>query len=129
LTSAIPLTSDVKSAISPFDAFTTGVGVRAEMPAGKIDGSFCKGFLDSWRFDAFPFFRSPGVPESSREETAGRSGSVLMRVMGIVSPGATAVVIFGTAGDGRMAPLVVACGERWGLFSDHDAGFVFERSP
>jgi hypothetical protein len=52
-----------------------------------------------------------------------------MRVMGIVSPGATAVVIFGTAGDGRMAPLVVAGGERWGLFSDHDAGFVFERSP
>jgi hypothetical protein len=102
---------------------------EADVVAEKIDFRFCKGFLDAWRYDALRLSGSPGVQESSREETAGRSGSVVMRVMGIVSPGATAVVIFGTAGDGRMAPLVVAGGERWGLFSDHDAGFVFERSP
>jgi hypothetical protein len=39
-TTASPATSDIKSATTAFDQFMTGVEVRAEVPVGKIDGSF-----------------------------------------------------------------------------------------
>jgi hypothetical protein len=35
---ASTLTSDIKSVMSPFDQFTTAVGVIAEVPGGKFDG-------------------------------------------------------------------------------------------
>jgi hypothetical protein len=37
---AVPPETDIKMPMSPFDQFTTGVGVRAEVPLVKIDGSF-----------------------------------------------------------------------------------------
>ena len=45
---------------------------EAEVILKRRNFRLCKGFLDAWRCWMWPVFRSPGVRESSREETAGR---------------------------------------------------------
>jgi hypothetical protein len=37
---ATPLQTDIKSVTAAFNQLTTGVGVQADVPARKIDGSF-----------------------------------------------------------------------------------------
>ena len=70
---------------------------------------------------------SAGVGQAPREETAGRLGWVVLRAMGIVPRGLTAVLIVSACGSWRPASVAVHIAQRRGLFSHHDAGILLER--
>ena len=90
--------------------------------------SVCKGFLDAWRCWVLPLFRSPGVQESSREETAGRLCSVVPRAMGKVSPAAMAVLDIGVSEHRREVFWAVCVGRPGCIFKDSAGGMVLRNS-
>ncbi len=71
-----------------------------------------------------PFFRSSGVRESSREETAGRLGRVVLLSMGIVALGDMA--ISGVGALDLLSAVVIAVEEdrQGGCFGCRDARLV-----
>ena len=90
------------------------------------DDRCCKGFLDACRCWVVPPLRTAGVQESSREETAGRLGSLALRSMGIVALADVAVSHVGASD--LWGQVAVAVGEdgQGCCFGCRDAGLVLE---